>query len=274
MSVCPNETSTVRLPNPAHLRMLDLIRTQELELAMRHFPVPSTAKRPYKVLEIGAGTGKQAAQIRDAGYDVLAIDLAQSHYRRVRVHDVLEYDGKTIPMRNQTADVIFSSNVLEHVAHIDELLAETRRVLARGGVAIHVLPSATCRLWSLPAHYVWLLERLYRRWFPERLPTASHSSSIDVPRKPRNISEWLSTLFPTRHGERGSAVTELWYFSRPWWYSTFQKNGFIVKKMEPNRLFYTMSNSLGDRISIRARTRLSRYLGSSCTIYVLHLDTN
>lgn len=268
MSASSPDPSDGRPPNPGHLRALHLIRTYELGLAMRYFPTPSLS-RQCRVLEIGAGTGRQAAQMRDAGYNVLAIDLANSHYRTARVHPVQEYDGRTIPMPDRSADVVFSSNVLEHVAHIDEFLLETRRVLAEGGVAIHILPSATCRLWSLPAHYLWLLKRISQRGFPPLRAENSSSQSPDVPRTPANLDEWLSTLFPVRHGERGNALTEAWYFSRHWWKTTFQRNGFIMERMEPNQLFYTMSNILTDRIGIPTRVSLSRFFGSSCTIFVL-----
>lgn len=268
MPAYTNEPPPGRLPNPGHLRALALIRTHELGLAMRHFPSPSSSRR-YRVLEIGAGTGQQAAQLHDAGYDVVAIDLADSHYRDARVHMVQEYDGINIPMPDHSADIVFSSNVLEHVAHIDEFLAETRRVLAPGGIAIHVLPSTACRLWSLPAHYLWLLKRAFQRGVHTAQSDDSAVRQPDVPRTPANLNEWLATLFPTRHGERGNVLTEAWYFSRHWWKRTFQRNGFVVARMEPNHLFYTMSNVMTDRIEISTRIKLSGYLGSSCRIYLL-----
>src|SRR5690606_12654135 len=113
----------------SHLRALGPIREHELQLALRYFPSPGESGRPTRVLEVGAGTGQQARLISEAGYHVTALDLPASSYANVRVYDILEYDGRNIPLEAGCVDVVFSSNVLEHVADIDGLLAETCRVL-------------------------------------------------------------------------------------------------------------------------------------------------
>lgn len=72
-----------------------------------------------------------------------------------------------------------------------------------------------------------------------------------------------------RHGERGNTLTEAYYFSSFWWTRKFREHGFVVRRIEPNRIFYTMANSMTDSIKFSLRRKLSRLLGSSCKIYVL-----
>lgn len=265
----PSAQPDSRTPASSHLRALGAIRGRELQQALAHFPPTHKAGKPRVVLEIGAGTGQQARSIEEAGYQVVAIDLATSHYRTARVRDVIEYDGRTIPMADGTADVVFSSNVLEHVGEIDAFLDETRRVMAKGGISVHILPSATCRLWSIPAHYIWLARRIAARLHPRYISGSNQGLEQTPPRRPTSTREWLGTFFPLRHGERGSSLTESYYYSRYWWSRKFMEHGFKILKIDQNRIFYTMANAWGDSLDIDTRIRISRYFGSACHIYVL-----
>lgn len=255
------------MPSMSHDDFLRLIRTHELESAIRCFPPPHDGAVRRTLLEIGAGTGQQAQMLASRGYDVTAIDLPSSHYHDQRVFQVIDYDGRSIPCATGSLDIVFSSNVLEHVSEIDSFLDETARVMKDDGVAIHILPTSSCRNWSLPAHYLWAARRLMalRSLRTPVLPEQERS----VPKRPSGMSQWMTTLFPPKHGERGTAFTESIYYSQSWWRNRFTAHGFNVERTEANHLFYTMANALTDNISIESRVRLSRYLGSSCRIYVL-----
>lgn len=253
-----------------HKRILSALRAKELVAALSHFPPPAHKDgRQRTVLEIGAGTGQQAKALQALNYRVVAIDLASSHYRLDRIHDVIEYDGRNIPMEDRSVDIIFSSNVLEHVRDIDGFLEETRRVLAYDGIAVHLLPSSSCRFWSIPAHYVWFAKRLYARAQRPAQQAAADRAENDTPRTPDSPREWLGLFFPMRHGERGVTLTEIYYYSKYWWKRTFRRHGFVVTRVDRNHLFYTMANSLADSLSLAVRHRLARVLGSACHIYVL-----
>jgi ubiquinone/menaquinone biosynthesis C-methylase UbiE len=71
------------------------------------------------------------------------------------------YDGKNIPFPNESLDVIFSSNVLEHVQDLKSLQAAIRRVLKPSGYCIDLMPSATWRFWTILAHYIELTQKLF-----------------------------------------------------------------------------------------------------------------
>jgi SAM-dependent methyltransferase len=216
------------------------------------------------VLEIGGGTGWQARDLVEAGYNVRAVDVEA----KPAVFPVEIYDGHRLPCADRSCDVVFSSNVLEHVPHIDAFQAEIRRVLKPGGIVVHLMPTPTWRLATLLAHYPWLvraaLSALKRDATSSDAAHVRHAAAAHGPL----FLLWRVMLSP-RHGETGNAVSELWHFSGRRWTGLFARHGWRIVEQRSNELFYTGYNLLGSRLSFSARRRLARVLGGSCRIYVL-----
>ena len=109
------------------------------------------------LLEIGAGTGWQAKALAGTGYAVTAIDLPASadisNHARSREWPIVDYDGSHIPFGDESFDIIYSSNVLEHVVDLDGLTSEMKRVLRPGGLALHLVPNGNWRVLSLISYY-------------------------------------------------------------------------------------------------------------------------
>jgi SAM-dependent methyltransferase len=244
---------------------LDAIRVAEIDKIASFFPAGA------RILEIGAGTGKQALELQRRGFEVTAIDVAASNYSGDRVFPIQDYDGRTIPLPDASVDVAFSSNVLEHVSDLPRLHAEIRRVLAPGGSCIHVVPTHTWRLWSTLTSYLEAISFSVSS-LPQLVPRA-------VPRGAelgRLRDAWYRTArhaiglcLPRRHGERGNVVSELWLFHPRWWRRNFQDNGFALIDDTPMGLFYTGQALLGRRLGLAKRKRLARVLGSSCHLFKL-----
>lgn len=251
-------------PRKSHLTFLEKVRACELDAASRYLPASEAHGISCRLLEIGAGTGVQAQRLSELGYAVSALEVHGSSYRNVRCVDIVEYDGINIPFPDRSYDVVFSSHVLEHVLHLDELLGEMHRVLSDGGTCIHVVPTPSCRAWSLLAHYIWLAKRVI-----QKMTSVRGSDTEDGPRTPNTLDAWLWTVFPPRHGERGNTVTEIYYYSRRFWRKKFEKNNFNVIHIDSNDFFYSMSNALGSVVSMKKRRFLARFFGSGCNIYVL-----
>lgn len=243
---------------------LHAVRDFELESVLPDFADSEAVNRRLRILDIGAGTGRQAAQLQDKGFDVVAVDLPASAYAQERVHPIVDYDGRQIPLASGTIDVVFSSNVLEHVPDVEGLLGEMKRVLAPGGVAIHVLPTPAWRWWTTLTHYPWVAKRIVQRAFAR-----SAASGVEKGVAQPSRGALRSVLLPARHGERGTTLTEGWYYSEKWWRRTFESAGFRVVETRPVGLFYTGSMLFAERISIRRRQQLSHWLGSACRAYLL-----
>jgi hypothetical protein len=75
-------------------------------------------------------------------------------------------------------------------------------------------------------------------------------------------------IFAAPHGKDQSSFVELFSFSRKRWLSTFSDCGFEAVTDYPSGLFYT-GYGLVPSMSLEARRRLARWLGSACRVYVL-----
>lgn len=243
-----------------NLQFLKEIRAREMDHLLELIPPGS------KVLEFGAGTGEQARILAEHGYDVVAIDLKKSEYSRARVFAVSDYDGERIPLDDNSVDVIFSSNVLEHVENLPAILREFKRVLKPGGFELHVMPTPAWRAWTFlagpptaVAATVRLAEQLLRP--PEGISRATAAI--------RNAKTALGSLLPLGHGTSIQGISELWTFSPRFWKRLFAKHGHRVVDDRPLELFHTGHMLFGRRMSLDARERLSRKVGSAAHIYLV-----
>lgn len=215
-----------------------------------------------RILEIGAGTGQQAAEIARHGFVVEAIEVGSSNYSGVRIFPITEYDGTHIPFPDASFDIVFSSNVLEHVPHLSELNRDIVRVLKPDGYCVHVMPTPSWRFWttatSIPAAFEYLLSRSGKA-----APTSGLSSAGSG-----GIGQQLRRHFG-RHGERGNVLSEFRLFRPAWWRRVFRADGFEIVRDEPVGIFYSGNTMLGTRLSIERRQTLAALLGSAGHIYVV-----
>lgn len=253
-------------PGQQHLSLLPKVRAYELEIIKKYLPLISDIKVKCNILELGAGTGLQAKKISELGYQVTALDIADSRYRNIRCFEVVEYDGINIPLPDASQNIVFSSHVLEHIVCLDEVLVETHRVLDTDGICIHLIPAPVCRFWTFFAHYIWFTKRVLKKIDSKKLNATKNG---DIPKTPKGTQEWLSTIFPPKHGERGNTFSEIYYYSQRFWKKKFKENNFEVINIVDNELFYTMANSLDKELSMQTREKLSQVLGSACYVYVL-----
>jgi SAM-dependent methyltransferase len=245
-----------------NFELLSEIRAFELERVRAVLP------RRCRVLEIGAGAGWQAKALSEAGFDVSAIDISAGGYEEQRVWPVQDYDGLAIPFADDSFDVVFSSNVLEHIPDVESFQAEIHRVLRPGGRAVHVLPTGSWRAWTILTHYGYLL-----RVVVAAARQGSRSGDVEaLLAKTRNMSLWeklTRAAIPPRHGEVGTMLTEVYLFSRFRWRALFQSTGWVVEQIAPVGLFYTGYSLAGSALRMTGRQSLARVLGSSCLVYVL-----
>ena len=98
-----------------------------------------------RVLDLGCGAGRFVAALRDAGADPVGVEIAEAALERARAVAagadlrLLEPDG-SIPLEHGSVDLVWCSEVLEHVADGAHLLQEARRVLRPGGRILVTVP--------------------------------------------------------------------------------------------------------------------------------------
>lgn len=245
-----------------------------LQLRLAELAIAEAFMRPLgtgaRVLEVGAGSGHQAAALTAMGYQVNAIDLSSSPYFHVQAHTVLPFDGCHIPFPDQTFDVVYSSNVLEHVKELEPLLSEMRRVLKPGGLSVHLMPSSAWRSWSLLTHFAWAAKRL----FQVTLKKGGDDGVAELGRvkSPVTLRSAAASMLPQRHGEHGTAVGEVFTYRRARWVRDITASGLEFISSKPAGIFYTNSMVLGRHLSLHARQRLALLAGSGCNVYVFRND--
>jgi len=94
--------------------------------------------RSWRVLDLGCGQGSSvdAFRARDPDVEWIGLDLPDSPEvrRRKRTDARFEtFDGVEIPFGDDSFDLVYCKQVLEHVRRPSALLAEVGRVLAPGG---------------------------------------------------------------------------------------------------------------------------------------------
>lgn len=252
----------------AHLETLRIAELEDILRELQAVALPGAA-----ILEIGAGTGWQARRLSESGYAVAAVDVRGSGYCADRVWPVTIYDGTHLPYADASFDVIFSSNVLEHIAEQVAFQNEMQRVLRPGGNAIHLVPSASWRFWETMTHYPFLAVSLATLLSGNRHATGgARPGHEELQARLGRLSKAAllrKALIPSRHGATGSATVELIAFSRFRWRRSFERSGWLVNKAFSGGLFYTGHMLLGARLPLLARRALSGIFGSACHIFIL-----
>ena len=239
------------------------VRTLELARIRDYLPASG------RVLDFGAGAGQQALRLQELGFEVDAVDLESSPHRETRVFPVRGYDGHTLPFADAHFDIVMSSNVLEHVDDLSRVLSELARVLKPDGVMLHILPSASWRLWTTLAEFPAAPRNLLRGL--RSGPTGGRAQA-GMSRLRWTLLQlaWPLRPFTFRpHGSRGNALAELWTFRRASWARRFRSQRLEVLHIRPLRFWYTGEVLLGQRLSLAHRTRISAWLGSATILYVV-----
>ena len=97
------------------------------------------------MLDLGCGAGRFVAALRDAGCEPIGVEIAEAALARARANvpgadlRLLESDG-SLPLDHASVDLVWCSEVLEHVPDTAHLLLEARRVLRPGGRLLATVP--------------------------------------------------------------------------------------------------------------------------------------
>jgi SAM-dependent methyltransferase len=99
-----------------------------------------------RALDLGSGAGDFTAEIAKAAAHVVGVDVAEAAVARAgAAHPGLDFrltpiDGP-LPLEDGAFDVVWASEVIEHIGDTARWLSEVRRVLVPGGRLLVTTPS-------------------------------------------------------------------------------------------------------------------------------------
>ncbi len=132
-----------------------------------------TSLRGKKVLEVGAGTGRDSFPLVRHGAQVYQIDNAEHSLRilkqlgeqsNIRV-SILGGDAFRLPFRNETFDVVLHQGLLEHFRkpQADALLQENIRVLKKNGLLLVDVPQRY-HIYTIAKHILIAFNAWFAGW--------------------------------------------------------------------------------------------------------------
>ena len=218
------------------LAYLHLIRRREIDRIFADCP-----PRLFPLgLELGAGDGYQSALLGSYVERLFATDWDVSllSNRQTRGADVYSVDAEAVAdaFAPATFDLVFSSNLLEHVPEPGSALRGINTVLKDDGLTIHVMPSP---LWKLADISLFWPDRIVRRLHrlthrdddarrgenaPTRLVNNPKMSTEPPPARRRRF-------LPPPHGAYQGHLEEFQAFRRIRWLKEFECAGFRVVRV-------------------------------------------
>lgn len=215
---------------------LNKIRTREIELAFKNFESKSFSKG----LELGAGNGFQSTLLIKYCNHLVSTEL--NEYRLVQ-RDIpnIEYkicDAEKIDtyFPNEKFDLVFSSNMFEHLPSPDKALKGLIKILNDDGTVILILPSVFwkhCHMFlyypvkvrDLLSKYVFKRKSVSQETAPTEEGTQKLGNNLKLEEQERGFIKKL-IRWPKPHGVSRTHLGEYMKFRKASWKKVFEENGF------------------------------------------------
>jgi ubiquinone/menaquinone biosynthesis C-methylase UbiE len=149
-------------PSPDRIDYAPIARTYDLSRRSEPRVTDALAAglrelRAASVLDVGAGTGNYAAELKRLGFNTILLDLSAEMLSAAVAKlgaIAIRADAHRLPFRPGSFDAAVAVNVLHHLEDLAAALIELRRVVRRGAALQAVVRENLQSLW-------------YRHYFPE-----------------------------------------------------------------------------------------------------------
>ena len=226
-----------------------------------------------KALELGCGDGRYSKYLASYCNKLIALEYNE---RRL----VAKSNEKTTFIIGDAQDLsrfgdgemnlVFSSNLLEHLPDVGRCLTECRRVVKQDGLIIHTVPNRTWKFFHLLLYYPFAIKVLFLRLFSPKkavalLESISPDTGVDSSLRVQGSAFSLKEhLLPKTHGISKSHYSEFKKWGEKYWINIFKRNGLQVAGIVRLPFYF------GWEYNFRIILKLGNYLGlSSSTAFIL-----
>lgn len=130
-----------------------------------------TDVKGLKILEVGAGTGRDSIKLSQLGADVTVLDYTVNSLIKIKealltVDTELVFirgDGTKLPFEDGSFDIIFHQGLLEHFHEPYNLFDENVRVLKKGGYLLIDVPQ-TFHVYTIIKKFLIMLDKWFAGW--------------------------------------------------------------------------------------------------------------
>tara|TARA_B110000908_G_C10260557_1_gene458926 strand:+ start:1424 stop:2185 length:762 start_codon:yes stop_codon:yes gene_type:complete len=220
-------------------------------------------KKSAKILDFGAGDGYLVKKMKEKGFhNVYGIDILNSNYKPEL--NISSYSGNIddFPV-NESYDVVFSSNVIEHIQNQEDYFLLFDKILKKNGLQIHIMPTHYWKFWNSLFYYysvgIYILKKLFFK---------NNKKLKNNYKKTINNKLKQSPFFIGRHGSIGSTFEEFSLFNPINYFKILDKLNLEYESFKIP-LIYSGHYFLGSYLSLKLRNKLSNILGYSCHCYVI-----
>ncbi|MCE8424421.1 MAG: class I SAM-dependent methyltransferase [Candidatus Methanoperedens sp.] len=100
-------------------------------------------EKPEKMLDIACSSGKFSSCFIKNGWKVFGIDISDNvFYAKERGLEAIKSNiTEGVPFKNESFDLIFAGEIIEHIVDTDFFLSEIYRVLKKSGILIITTPN-------------------------------------------------------------------------------------------------------------------------------------
>jgi len=100
---------------------------------------------PGRLLDIGCSTGDWAAYWRNKGWQCAGVDIDNEHVQLARSRRIeakyCDLNHDRLPFEDQSFDLVFAGEVIEHLIDTDGFISELYRCLSSGGHLLITTPN-------------------------------------------------------------------------------------------------------------------------------------
>lgn len=216
-------------------KYLHSIRKKEIEAVLDFLK----DKKVDSCIEFGAGDGYQTMLFSKRFNYYVSSDLNHKRLDKENFTQSVKYqnidaDNFDKNIFNKKFDVIFSSNMLEHLSKPDYFLKESSFILKEDGYAVHVIPSRLIKVSYILLHYFYLIRLFFNRIvnFKKNKKifggfSDKNENNINSINK-KEVSKFKKIFFPQIHGNYKSHLKEFVAYGRKSWEKKFKDNGYSI----------------------------------------------